>query len=395
MNRLAAELDLPLFWIADTNGDGALEPDEVAVLWGVAPEGTAWIQGGAFSPAFLSAYAAMVKVKAEGHPLAGLDDAEKKRRTAVLAELSAGRPTLIRTDLRGASAEDRAIAAHVIAAANVIEHLYDEQLGSASLAAEIPEGDTASRMLFYRNHGPFCASPMTEKDPDCGALPRRPSRVSGLYPASLQKDPKFCEKLDARPDQKVITDPFTVVVDKGVHDLGAVPYHVAYKDEMAQVATELEAAAAAITSPGEAALEAYLLADAKSFLDNDWLPADEAWAKMGVNNSKWYLRVAPDETYGDPCSRKAGFQVSFARINQASIAWQNKLEPVKSAMEGAIAKLSGPPYKERKVSFHLPDFIDIILNAGDARSPAGATVGESLPNWGPLANGAARAHAWP
>ena len=215
LNRIAAELDLPLFWIADANGDGALEPDEVAVLWGVAPRGTAWIENGAFSPAFLAAYAAMAKVKAEGYPLAGLDEAEKKRRSAVLLELSAGRPTLLRTDLRGASAEDKSLVAHVIAAANVIERLYDEQLGAASLAAEIPEGDTASRMLFYRNHGPFCGSPAMEKDPVCNAVPRRPSRVSGLYPASLQKDPKFCEKLDARPDQKAITDPFTVVVDKG------------------------------------------------------------------------------------------------------------------------------------------------------------------------------------
>jgi hypothetical protein len=385
MNRMAAELDLPLFWIADTNGDGALEPDEVGVLWGVAPAGTAWIENGAFSPAFLAAYAAMAKVKAEGYPLAGLDDAEKRRRTAVLAELGSGRPTLLRTDFRGASAEDKAIVAHVVAAANVIERLYDQQLGTAGFAAEIPEGDPASRMLFYRNHGPFCVSAKLEKDPDCNAIPRRPARVSGLYPASLQKDPKFCEKLDARPDQKVLTDPFTVVVEKG-GDLAAVPYNVAYKDGMAEVSRELEAAADAITSPGEAALKAYLEADAKSFLDGDWLPADEAWAKMGVNNSKWYLRVAPDETYGDPCSRKAGFQVSFARINQASIALQTKLEPVKGDMEGAIARLAGAPYKERKVSFHLPDFIDVVLNAGDSRAPAGATVGESLPNWGPVAN---------
>src|SRR6185295_17289035 len=55
-------------------------------------------------------------------------------------------------------------------------------------------------------------------------------------------------------------------------------------------------------------------------------------------------------------------------------------------MEGAIAKLAGAPYKARKVTFHLPDFIDVVLNAGDARSSLGATVGESLPNWGPVAN---------
>src|SRR4051794_34820770 len=36
LNRLAAELDLPLFWISDENGNGAVDPEEVATLWGIA-----------------------------------------------------------------------------------------------------------------------------------------------------------------------------------------------------------------------------------------------------------------------------------------------------------------------------------------------------------------------
>ena len=55
-------------------------------------------------------------------------------------------------------------------------------------------------------------------------------------------------------------------------------------------------------------------------------------------------------------------------------------------MEAFLAKVSGPPYEARTAGFHLPEFIDITLNAGDSRSPAGATVGQSLPNWGPVAN---------
>jgi hypothetical protein len=51
-----------------------------------------------------------------------------------------------------------------------------------------------------------------------------------------------------------------------------------------------------------------------------------------------------------------------------------------------LAKLAGPPYKARSVSFHLPDFIEVVLNAGDSRSNLGATIGQSLPNWGPVAN---------
>jgi len=54
-------------------------------------------------------------------------------------------------------------------------------------------------------------------------------------------------------------------------------------------------------------------------------------------------------------------------------------------MEKTLATLAGPPYKARDVKFKLPDFIDIVLNAGDARDPHGATIGQSLPNWGKVA----------
>jgi hypothetical protein len=164
-----------------------------------------------------------------------------------------------------------------------------------------------------------------------------------------------------------------------------VPYHVAYKTEMEAVSRELLAAADAL-GPEEAAFQAYLRADAKAFIDGSWEAADEAWAKMNATNSKWYLRLGPDEVYFEPCSQKAGFHVSFARVNQGSLEWQKKLQPVKAEMEGALAKLAGPPYKARAVNFHLPEFIDIVLNAGDARSALGATIGQSLPNWGPVAN---------
>ncbi|MBW2459065.1 MAG: hypothetical protein JRI68_31485 [Deltaproteobacteria bacterium] len=107
---------------------------------------------------------------------------------------------------------------------------------------------------------------------------------------------------------------------------------------------------------------------------------------MHAGNSKWYLRIGPDETYFEPCNLKAGFHVSFALINPSSGAWHRKIEPVKQAMEDELARLAGPPYRARKVAFRLADFIDIIVNAGDSRSALGGTAGQSLPNWGPVAN---------
>jgi len=181
-------------------------------------------------------------------------------------------------------------------------------------------------------------------------------------------------------------DPFTLVVRDDSGALAAVPYHRAWPEDMRAVAAELRAAAKAVESPSEAALKAYLAAAAQAFEDGSWQAADEAWARMNAENSRWYLRVAPDEVYWDPCSLKAGFQVSFARIDGRSLAWQRRLDPLRGDMEFALAAMAGPPYAVRSVSFHLPDFIDVVVNAGDARAPRGATVGQSLPNWGPVAN---------
>ena len=78
--------------------------------------------------------------------------------------------------------------------------------------------------------------------------------------------------------------------------------------------------------------------------------------------------------------------MTFARINPEALAWQEKLTPIQQDMEDRLAKVAGKPYKARKVSFHLPDFIDIVTNSGDDRDAFGATIGQSLPNWGPVAN---------
>lgn len=383
-NRVATELALPIYWTEDANQDGDLQPNELASLWGVPRFTTAewrsavFVENGMFTATFEKAHARVLEAAkaSESDP----------RRAAVKKELAQGRPSLVLTRFADAPEEDKAIVKHVLAAAEIIEKIYAKQSGVDGMEKDLPEDDPASRMVFYRNQGPWCEAPATETDPECNALASKPQKTTGLYPAEIQKDPKWCDALAARKDAERLLSPFTAVRKGASGDLEPVPYNEVYKEEMEQISRELSAAAAAISSPEETAFKAYLEAAAKSFLDNDWLPADEAWSKMSVRNSKWYLRIGPDETYHEPCARKAGFHVSFAKINKGSLEWQDKLDPVKEEMERALAALAGPPYAARKVSFHLPDFIDIIVNAGDSRSASGATIGQSLPNWGPVAN---------
>ena len=383
-NRGAAEQDLPLYWRADTDKNGVLDPGELAVTWpGVASE---WLQNGKLTAHFGEAYG-LIEKRAKQPEAEVADASEKARREAVLAELRQGRPTLVYSDFSQLPAGEKAFVQHMLKAAELVEDLFALQSGTTELAKDLPP-HRPSRALFHRNQGPWCEAPQTEQNPDCNALPSRPKKISGVYPADIQRDKEFCAKLDAMANAKDLLEPFAIVKKDDNGALFALPYFEAWPKQMLAVASELTAAADALEQGkiDEPALIAYLRAAAKAFSGNDrWFEADEAWAKM-EGKSKWYVRIAPDETYHEPCARKAGFHVSFARVNQDAVAWQNRLEPIKAQLEHAIAVLAGPPYKSGKTNFHLPNFIDIAINAADSRSALGATVGQSLPNWGPVAN---------
>jgi hypothetical protein len=383
-NRRAVELFLPLFWREDANGNGALDVNELAVLVGYPrDERAVWVDTGRFTAEFDRAYQQMLGTDAQP-----VDPAEQQRRKLVLDELQQGRPTLVLTDLQNASPADRNLVQRMLNVAQAVERIYARQNGVFGMQDSIK--DPASRMLFHRNQSPYCEAPRTEGASACSALEVKPPRIVGLYPAEVQSDPKFCDTLSKAPNAAEIMGHFTVVVNgekQGTYR--TVPYTEAYREDMEIIAKELEQAAAGLGSD-EAALSVYLRAAANSFRSNDWEPANSAWVAMGAQNSRWYVRIAPDEVYYDPCAWKAGFALQFARINPESLDWQRRLDPVKRDMENTVAELAGKPYKAREVNFKIPDFIDVVLNAGDQRSASGATVGQSLPNWGPVAESGGR-----
>jgi len=381
-NRRAAELFLPLFWREDANKDAALQPEELAVLWGYGDDDAShWIDAQhKFTAQFDAAYQRM-----KSSDPAAANDAEKQRHDAVIEELAQGRPTLVQTDLSKDNSATVNMVRHLLNAAKAIERIYAQQKGVLTLQAQILAGDAASQMLFYRNQSPFCEAPKTENNPACSALPTKPAHIVGLYPADIQSSDQFCNALTSAPNAKQLMDHFSVVTagDKP-NSFKSVPYNEAYKPDMELVANELDAAASGL-GEDEAAFKTYLTAAAQSFRSNDWEPANRAWVAMSPDNSKWYARIAPDEVYYEPCAWKAGFALQLARINPDSLAWKQKLDPLKAEMENNLAAMAGKPYQARNVQFKLPDFIDVVLNAGDQRNAHGATIGQSLPNWGPVA----------
>ena len=372
-NQLALRLNLPLFWASDANEDGVPNPNEVRALmfYGALPEVDQQ-----------TIDAAMAQIEREANAPTPTD----ARRALIFAELDHTAPTLVETDLSALPEAHRNFARRMLNVAGLVDRLYARQVGMDTLQGQVDAADTASASVFRRNWGARCLSSVTERDAMCSPLVGAPRQPVGVYPASLQDaENTFCATLEARPDASALLGHFTVVREsEGA--LSAVPYSEAFADLMQPIATELRAAADAMTDPSETALITYLRAAATSFETNDWAPADEAWSRMNARNSQWYVRVGPDETYWEPCSQKAGFHLTFARINQGSLVWQDRLTPLRSDMEAALAALVPEAYTAREVSFTLPDFIDITVNAGDDRDAFGATIGQSLPNWGPVSD---------
>jgi hypothetical protein len=368
-NRLAAQTGSPLFWVADTNKDGLVDANELGATGRGKPL-SPFVSEGQLTPRFTREYKALV---------------ELRRREAVARELDGSRPTLVETDLSALPGNEKTMLKQLLDSAWTIEELYLHQTGGFRYRRAAAALDPASRAQIWRNHGPWCETPAAKNDPFCSGSADFPPKRSEAYPSDLVQDDALCKMIQGQANAKDLLDPFTVVQHEGGR-LTAVPLHHVFGKQMKRVAARLKAAAGAITGdPGEKALHRYLLAAAQGFETNKWAEADEAWVAMNSENSKWYVRIAPDEVYFDPCQQKAGFHLSLARIDQQSREWQRKLTPLRAEMEQSMAALVGPPYKARAVTFQMPDFIHVVLNAGDSRHSSGGTIGQSLPNWGKVA----------
>jgi hypothetical protein len=182
---------------------------------------------------------------------------------------------------------------HMRKVAELIDTLYERQNGLLGLYEKIPAEDTASRRVFARNRSIACEGPKTEKDPACRAIAGMDKVPVDVYRAELQKKDGFCKELAQHKNEKV-RDPFTVVrMDKD--QLLAVPYSsLCRKHECPSRGAQGRADALIRRRSRDGGV---FERGAQEFQDNTGLGRRKMGGHNG-RNSKWYVRVGPDETFG-------------------------------------------------------------------------------------------------
>lgn len=310
---------------------------------------------------------------------------ETKRQASVEASLNEAMSIPVAVDFSDARPEEKEMISHLMVVADLIDDLYHKQLGTASYHDQIdwlkgihPE----SAQLLERNHNPICDTPKSKEDPFCHALPNFEPQSFGVYPKGTKIDAEFCQGLTAESSDPLLRDPMTALVSgaNGVYETAY--YHEYWQADMQAIANELEAAAHAIQSvEDERALYDYLMAAAQSFRTGDWLDSDYKWVALNMFNSKYAIRVGPDETYWDPCQNKAGFEFWFGPVNKVAASTSEGYGPHLQAMHDELNRLTPHTDPTPVGNVSIPDFVDIALFSGNARYSAGGIAGQTLPNW--------------
>ena len=310
---------------------------------------------------------------------------ETKRQASVAASYNEAVEIPVAVDFSDVRPEEKKMIRHLMVVSNLIDDLHYKQLGTYGYMTQIdwlrgihPE----SAQLLERNDSPICSTPKSKDDSFCHALPNFEAQSFGIYPQNTEADAKFCEGLTAEGANPLLRDPMTVLVSgaNGVYETAY--FHEYWKADVQAIATELEAAAKAIENVGdERALYEYLVAAAQSFRTGDWLESDYKWVALNMKNSKYAIRVGPDETYWDPCQNKAGFEFWFGPVNKIAASASEVYGPHLQAMHDELNRLTPHTDPTPVGDVSIPDFVDIATFTGDAKYPTGGIAGQTLPNW--------------
>ena len=298
-------------------------------------------------------------------------------------------------DLSGLRAGERRAVVKLIEAGRIFHDVYLRQMH--------PEADRARRMvqtskredlarLFDLFLGPIATTLDNKREPFLPVSPE--TKGKGQYPATVTKEdigddgallhPRTVVRRatpdNLRADLATLRKyPALDTLHPGLRarltsppkGLYAVPYAVAYADEMVKAHRLLNEAADAVDQE-DAEFARYLRNRARDLLSNDYESGDASWITGRFQNLN--VQIGSYETYGDALLGVKTFYAFSLLLTR-----RDETERLRSALKGLQAIEDSLPYDRRKrVREDIPVGVyDIIADFGQARGGNTATI---LPN---------------
>ena len=286
-------------------------------------------------------------------------------------------PVDIRVDLSRLPANERQALVHLVRAARITDALFLRQVwaGNEALLLKLLEDTTllgqARRDYFLINKGPW-----SRLDEDASFIPGIPEKpdAANFYPAGATRADVEAWLAGLAPAERATaTGFFTTIRRDTAGAFTIVPYSLEYQGELAEMARELRAAAAATTQP---TLKNFLTSRAAALVSNDYYASDVAWMKL---DSSIEPTIGPYEVYEDEWFNfKAGFEAFISVRDDAETA---KLARFGAELQGLEDRLPiDARYRRKKLGGMAPmRVVNVVFAAGDGNRGV-QTAAYNLPN---------------
>ncbi len=275
----------------------------------------------------------------------------------------------------GLSAREMKMVEKLVDASRYLEEIYWRQLDPdaltlyESLAGSKNPQDQLLRRYLWINASRFDL--LDGDKPFVGTTPMSPGR--GFYPQGLTRE-QVEQYVKTHPEKKdELYGSFTVVRWHG-DQLEGLPYHVAYRAFLEPAAKDLREAASLSDDAGFAN---FLRLRADALLSDDYFKSNLAW--LDLNNPKFDIAFAPDETYDDDL---LGVKATYgAAVMIRDVEESNKLEMFQKYVADIQDALPlAPEDRPSKRGLQTPmEVMDTPFRAGDLNHGYQA-VADNLPN---------------
>lgn len=274
-------------------------------------------------------------------------------------------PVTLTTDLSVLSEKEKQMLPIFIEIAQIMDDLFWEQaFGDKTILDTIQ--DPFVKEFAKINYGPW--DRLDNFNAFVSGFGEKP-KGANFYPTDMTK-----EEFEALKDESK-TSLYTVIRRNEEGNLVSIPYHEAYKEQLARV-DELLGKAIELSddNPG---LKKYLEARRQAFKTDEYYDSDIAW--MDMKESLIDFVVGPIENYEDGIfGYKAAYE-AFILVKDQN--WSNDLAKFTSMLPDLQKELPCDPKYKREVPGTESDLnvYDVIYYAGDCNS-GGKTIAINLPN---------------